>query len=30
VQMRYPMSAEKLARMWRSLEQNGFVSFMEA
>jgi 5-methylcytosine-specific restriction protein B len=28
--MRYPMSAAKLARMWRSLEQNGFVSFMEA
>lgn len=27
---RYPISAEKLARMWRALDANGFVSFTEA
>jgi hypothetical protein len=26
----YPMSSNKLARMWRGLEQNGFTSFMGA
>jgi hypothetical protein len=26
----YPMSSNKLARMWRALEQNGFTSFMGA
>jgi hypothetical protein len=30
VPMRYPMSAEKLARLWMALDQNGFVAFMEA
>jgi len=30
VPMRYPTSAEKLARLWTTLDQNGFVSFMEA
>jgi hypothetical protein len=28
--IRYPLSADKIARMWRMLELNGFVSFMEA
>ena len=27
---RYPLSADKLARMWRVLDVNGFVSFTEA
>ena len=27
---RYPQAAAKIARMWRALEANGFVSFMEA
>lgn len=26
----YPMSAEKIARMWRLLKENGFASFAEA
>ncbi len=30
VPMRYPMSAEKLARLWTTLDQNGFVAFLEA
>ena len=30
VPMRYPLSAAKLARMWTALDQNGFVSFMDA
>jgi hypothetical protein len=28
--MRYPISAEKIARMWTTLNQNGFVSFLDA
>lgn len=27
---RYPLSAEKIARMWRLLNENGFASFAEA
>lgn len=27
---RYPVSAEKIARMWRLLRDNGFASFAEA
>jgi 5-methylcytosine-specific restriction protein B len=26
----YPMSAEKILRMWRLLNENGFTSFAEA